>query len=45
MSGLLRANLVVASGTALSRLTGLARVVVFAYVIGQTALADAYKLA
>ena len=45
MSGLLRANLVVASGTALSRVTGLARVVVFAYVIGQTALADAYKLA
>lgn len=45
MSGLLRANLVVASGTALSRLTGLARVVVFAYVVGQTALADAYKLA
>jgi putative peptidoglycan lipid II flippase len=45
VSGLLRANLVVASGTALSRLTGLARIVVFAYVIGQTALADAYKLA
>lgn len=45
VSGLLRANLVVASGTAMSRLTGLARIVVFAYVVGQTALADAYKLA
>ena len=42
--GLLRTNLVVAAGTALSRVTGLVRVVVFAYVIGQTALADAYKL-
>ena len=42
---MLRANLVVASGTALSRLTGLARVLAFAYVIGQTSLADAYKLA
>jgi putative peptidoglycan lipid II flippase len=45
VTGLLRANLVVASGTALSRLTGLARIMVFAYAIGQTALADAYKLA
>lgn len=35
----------VASGTLASRITGLLRVVVFAYVIGQTALADAYKLA
>ena len=45
MSSLLTSNLVVASGTALSRLTGLLRVVVFAYVIGQTLVADAYKLA
>ena len=41
---LLRSNLVVATGTALSRITGLARVVVFGYVIGQTALADAYTI-
>ena len=41
---LLRSNLVVATGTALSRVTGLARVVVFGYVIGQTALADAYTI-
>ena len=44
MSNLLRSNLVVATGTALSRLTGLLRVVVFGSVIGQTALADAYKI-
>ena len=44
MSSLLRSNLVVATGTALSRVTGLLRVFVFAYVIGQTALGDAYKL-
>jgi len=43
VSSLLRNNLVVALGTALSRLTGLARVAVFAFVIGQTALADAYN--
>jgi putative peptidoglycan lipid II flippase len=42
---LLRRNVVVASGTALSRLTGLLRVMVFAKVIGQTALADAYNSA
>ncbi|MUH52281.1 MAG: hypothetical protein F2789_13840, partial [Actinobacteria bacterium] len=41
-AGLLRSNLVVAMGTALSRVTGLMRVVVFSVVIGQTALADAY---
>jgi len=45
MSSLLTSNLVVATGTAVSRVTGLLRVVVFAYVIGQTPLADAYKLA
>jgi putative peptidoglycan lipid II flippase len=44
VSSLLRSNLVVATGTALSRVTGLLRVFVFAYVIGQTALGDAYKL-
>lgn len=43
MSNLFRNNVVVALGTALSRLTGLARVAVFAIVIGQTALADAYN--
>ena len=44
MSALLRSNLIVASGTALSRVTGLLRIIVLAYVLGQTALADAYKL-
>jgi len=44
-SDLLRANLTVASGTALSRLTGLARIIVFGIVVGQTALADAYDIA
>lgn len=41
-TGLLRANVGVAAGTAVSRLTGLVRVVIFGIVIGQTALADAY---
>src|SRR3982751_6783179 len=45
MSGLLKNNVVVALGTALSRITGLLRVAVFAAVVGQTALADAYNLA
>jgi putative peptidoglycan lipid II flippase len=44
VSSLLRSNITVATGTALSRVTGLLRVFVFAYVIGQTLLADAYKL-
>lgn len=43
MNSLLRNNVVVALGTALSRLTGLARVAVFAIVMGQAALADAYN--
>ena len=43
-AGLLRSNLVVASGTALSRLTGLLRVMVFGYVIGKGALADVYLI-
>ena len=41
---LLRSNLVVATGTALSRVTGLLRVSVFGIVLGQTALADAYTI-
>jgi putative peptidoglycan lipid II flippase len=45
MSGLLRSNVVVASGTAISRLTGLLRIVVLGYVLGQTALTDAYLIA
>jgi putative peptidoglycan lipid II flippase len=43
--GLLRSNLIVAIGTALSRLTGLIRVMVLAFIFGQTALADAYNAA
>jgi putative peptidoglycan lipid II flippase len=42
---LLRSNLVVAVGTALSRLTGLIRVMVFARIVGQAAIADAYNSA
>ncbi len=42
---LVRSNLLVAAGTALSRLTGLLRIAVFVYVIGRTALADAYTIA
>jgi putative peptidoglycan lipid II flippase len=45
MSGLLRSNVVVASGTAISRITGLLRIVVLGYVLGQTALSDAYLIA
>jgi putative peptidoglycan lipid II flippase len=44
-SGLLRSNVVVALGTAMSRFTGLLRVTVFGAIIGQTALADAYNAA
>src|SRR5262249_22813129 len=43
--GLLRSNVVVALGTAMSRLTGLIRITVLSYVVGQTALADAYNAA
>ncbi len=39
---LLRTNVAVAAGTAVSRVTGLARIVVFGIVVGQTAVADAY---
>ena len=45
MSGLVRSNLVVATGTTVSRVTGLARLIVFGMVVGQTALADAFDLA
>lgn len=45
MSGLLRSNLAVAAGTALSRATGLLRVVVFGIVLGRTAVTDAYNQA
>jgi len=40
----LASNLGVAAGTLVSRLTGLARLVVFAAVVGQTALADAFDI-
>jgi len=39
---LIKSNVTVATGTALSRITGLARVAVFGWVIGQSAIADAY---
>ena len=45
MSSLLRSNLVVAGGTALSRVSGLLRVMVFGWVLGQTALTDTYLIA
>ncbi|MEL0194443.1 MAG: lipid II flippase MurJ, partial [Acidimicrobiaceae bacterium] len=45
MANFVRSNLIVASGTACSRATGLLRVIVLAYVVGQNALSDAYKLA
>jgi len=40
-----RANLVVAAGTGLSRLTGFGRVAALAYALGQTSLSDTYNLA
>lgn len=42
---LLRNNVIVASGTAMSRLTGLIRVYAFARFVGQAAIADAYNAA
>ncbi len=45
MSGLLRSNITVAMGTTLSRITGMLRLMVFGYIIGQTALSDAYFIA
>jgi len=44
VANFVRSNLIVASGTACSRATGLLRVIVLAYVVGQNALSDAYKL-
>lgn len=41
-TGLLRSNVVVATGTLLSRVTGLLRLAVLSAVIGKTALSDAY---
>lgn len=45
MVGLVRSNLVVSGGTAASRLTGLARIIVFASIVGQTSVADAFEIA
>jgi putative peptidoglycan lipid II flippase len=46
VSGLLKSNLAVATGTAMSRITGLVRVAVLGAVLGApSALADAYDLA
>ena len=46
MSGLLRSNVAVATGTAVSRITGLVRVAVLGAVLGTpSAVADAYDLA
>ncbi len=45
VSDLFKSNVTVAAGTALSRVSGLLRVVVFGAVIGRTALADTYKIA
>lgn len=44
MSSLLRSNVVVATGTALSRVTGVLRLAAFGFVLGQTSLADAYTI-
>jgi putative peptidoglycan lipid II flippase len=41
---LVRANLVVAAGTGLSRITGFGRVAALAYALGQTSLTDTYNL-
>ena len=45
MSGLVRSNLLVASGTATSRITGLVRIIVFASIVGQTSVADVFEIA
>lgn len=41
---LARTNAAVAVGTAASRVTGLARIIVFAVIVGQTSLADAFEI-
>lgn len=43
--GLLRSSAVVAAGTGLSRITGLARTMAIAYALGTMVLGDAYNLA
>lgn len=45
MASLLGSNLIVATGTALSRITGYARVFALAFVFGQSPIADAYTTA
>jgi putative peptidoglycan lipid II flippase len=45
VSTLLRSNITVAVGTALSRITGLIRLMVFGWIVGQTALSDVYVIA
>ena len=45
MSSLLRSNITVATGTAVSRLTGLARVAALGIVLSQSPVADAYDQA
>ena len=45
MSSLLKSNLAVASGTAMSRVSGLLRVMAFGYVLGRSSLTDAYNQA
>lgn len=45
MSSLLKSNLAVASGTAMSRVSGLLRVMAFGYVLGRSPLTDAYNQA
>ena len=45
MSSLLKSNVAVATGTAMSRITGLLRVMVFGYVLGKSSLTDAYNQA
>lgn len=41
---LARTNAAVAIGTAASRVTGLVRIIVFAVIVGQTSLADAFEI-
>jgi len=45
VSSLLKSNLAVASGTAMSRVSGLLRVMAFGYVLGRSSLTDAYNQA
>lgn len=45
LNTLLRSNLTVTLGTTCSRVTGLIKIMVFGWVIGQTALSDAYIIA